>query len=103
MKNVSHKKGCNSGIKSENVEPPPINLIKETCNGKSYKDLVKLKLCIYPTSSKPDFYEFNTSLFDHGYPEEFLLFIRNFKMNLVATGTLDTDAEIHYICTLVRG
>ena len=43
------------------------------------------------------------SLFDHGDPEEFLLFIKNFNMTLAATGTLDMDAKIHYLYTLVRG
>ena len=43
------------------------------------------------------------SLFDHGDQEEFLLFVNNFNMNLTETGTLDMDANIQYICTLVRG
>ena len=73
MKNVSHKKGCNSGIKSENVEPPPINLIKETCNGKLEKYFVGLKFRKYPTSGMLDLYEFNMYLYDHDNQEEFLL------------------------------
>ena len=50
-----------------------------------------------------DLYEFNMYLFDHGNTEEFLLFIRNFNMNLAATGTLDMDENIQYLCTLVLG
>ena len=57
------------------MEPFPIPLIRETCNGKSDKDFVKLKLRRDPTSITSDLYEFNMSLFDHGNPEEFLLFI----------------------------
>ena len=34
-------------------------------------------------SSTSDPYEFNMSLFDHGEPEEFLLFIRNFNITLM--------------------
>ena len=43
------------------------------------------------------------SLFDHGKPGEFLLFIRNFNMTLTATGTLEMDTKIQYICMLIRG
>ena len=85
------------------MEPPTIPPIKETCNGKSDEDLVKLKYCRYPKASTLDLYEFKMSLFDHGEPGEFLLFIYNFNMTLAATGTLDTDADIQYLCTLVHG
>ena len=43
------------------------------------------------------------SLFDHGDPEELLLFVRNFQMTLVDTGTLETEAKVQYLRTLVRG
>ena len=50
-----------------------------------------------------DPYEFNKSLFDHGEPEEFLFFVRNFCMTTVATGALEMDLKIQYFRTLVRG
>ena len=50
-----------------------------------------------------DLYDFKMSLFDHDKPEGFLLFIRNFSMTLVETGTLKMDANIQYLRTLVRG
>ena len=84
------------------MEPSSIPLIKETCNGKSEEDFVKLKLRRYPTSSTSDLYAFKMSLLDHGEPEEFMLFIRNFNMTLVATGTLEMDVKIQYLCTLVH-
>ena len=40
-------------------------------------------------------------LFDHGDPEEFLLIIRTFNMTLAETRTLDMDAKIQYLHTLV--
>ena len=43
------------------------------------------------------------SLFDHGYLEDFLLFIQKLNMILAATGTLDMDTKIQYLCPLVRG
>ena len=43
------------------------------------------------------------SLFDHGEPEEFLLFIHNFKMTPAATGTLETDTKIQCLCRLFCG
>ena len=51
MKNVLYKKGWNSGTNPAHVEPLPIPLINETCNVKSDKDYVKLKLRRDPTSS----------------------------------------------------
>ena len=51
----------------------------------------------------PNLYEFKMSLFNHGKPEEFLFLIQNLNTNIEATGTLDTDAKIQYLCTLVRG
>ena len=102
MKNVSHNKGWILGINPSHVEPLTITLIKETYNGKPEKDFVKLKLRRYPTSSTSDLYEFKMSLFEHGKMEEFLLFVRNFNMTLVATGTLETDMEIQYLRILVR-
>ena len=92
MKKVPHKKGWNLGTNPAHVEPLPISLIKETCNSKSGEDFVKLKLRRYPTSSTSDLYKFKMYLFEHGEPDEFLLFIRNPNMNLVVTGTLEMDA-----------
>ena len=65
MNNVSHKKGWNLGTNPEHVEPPPIPLIKETCNGKSDKDFVEIKLRRDRKSSRSDLYEFKMSFFDH--------------------------------------
>ena len=88
MKNVLHNKDWNWGTNPAHVEPPPILIIKETYNGKSEKDYVKLKLRRDHTSSTMDLYEFNIYLFDQGEPEELLLFISNFNMTLSETGTL---------------
>ena len=71
--------------------------------GKSDGDYVKLKLRRYPTSSMSELYEFRMSLFDYGNPEEFLLFVQNFQMNLAASGMLETEEKVNYLCTLVRG
>ena len=42
-------------------------------------------------------------LFDNGEPEEFLLFVINFNMNLAASGTLEGDVKFQYLRTLVQG
>ena len=42
------------------------------------------------------------SLFDHGNPEEFLLFVWYFKMTLATTVTLETEAKVQYFRTLVH-
>ena len=85
------------------METSPIPQIKETYNGKSDIYLVNMKLRRYPTSSTLDLYEFKIYLFDHGNPEKFLLFVTNFNMTLMTTGTLETGEKIHYLCMLVCG
>ena len=54
-------------------------------------------------AKKLDLYEFKMALFDNGNPEEFLLFIGNFQMNLEASRTLTSGAKIQYIYMLVHG
>ena len=54
-------------------------------------------------SSALDLYESRMSLFYHGDPKEFLLFVRNFIMTLATTGTLGMDAKAQYLCRLVLG
>ena len=85
------------------VELPLIPLIKETSTGKSDGDNVKLKLRRDPKSSTLHRYEFRVPLFDHGKPEQFLLFVRNFQMNLASTGTLDTEEKVQHLCVIVCG
>ena len=50
-----------------------------------------------------DLYDFNMSLFDNGYPKEFLLFVHNFNMTPAASGTLEADEKVQYISRLVQG
>ena len=94
MKNVSHKKGWNSGVVQAYVEPPPIPLIKGINDVKSDKDFVKPKFHRDLTSSTSYIYEFRVSLFENGDTEEFLLFVRNFNMNFAASGTLEMGTKI---------
>ena len=54
-------------------------------------------------AEKSDLYDFKTTLFLNGDPEEFLLFLQNFQMTLKASGTLADGANIPYLCTVVRG
>ena len=85
------------------MEPTPITLIKETCNGLPYKYFTNLKLHRDPMYSTSYLYDFKISFFDHDKMEQFLLFIRNFNITLSSTGTLETDGNIQYLCTLVHG
>ena len=42
-------------------------------------------------------------LFENGEPEEFLLFVQNFKILLKALGTLAASENIQYLFTLLHG
>ena len=87
----------------EHVEPPPIPLIKKKYYVKSDKDIVKLKLRRDPTPSMSDLYGFKMSLFDNGNLGDFLLFVRNFNIYIVASGMMEVVTKIQYIRTLVHG
>ena len=76
------------------VEPLLIPLIKEKYDGKPDKDFVKLKLRIHPTLTTSDLYEFKMSFFDNGEQGDFLLFVRNFNMNLAELGTLEAGTRV---------
>ena len=85
------------------VKPPPTPPMKGKYDGKSDKDVLKLKLRRDTTSSTSDFYGFNMSLFDNGEQEEILLFVRNFNTTLVMSGMLETGAKFQYLRTIVHG
>ena len=55
------------------------------------------------TSEKSEVYKFKMALFDNGESEEFLLFLRNFKTTIDASGTLTVNAELQYLRPLLRG
>ena len=66
---------------------------------KAEKYCVKIKLRRNPTSEKSDLYEFKMALFDNDEPEEFLLFVQNFKIILESSGTIASSENIQYFCT----
>ena len=103
MNNVSHNKGWNSGTNQSHVEPPHIPLIKGIYDGKSDKDVAKIKCCRDPTSGMSDLYEFRMSVFDNGDPEEYLLLVHKFNMNIAVLRDLDMGTNMQYLCTLVHG
>ena len=84
------------------VEPPQIHIIKENQYCKSDNDSLKLKLCRYPTSHTLGLFQFKTSMFGNGKPEEFLLIVCNFNITLSASQTLEVGAKYQYLHTLVR-
>ena len=48
-------------------------------------------------------YELKTYLFYNSNLDEFLLFIRNFKITIKASRTIAAGAKIYFLCMLVRG
>ena len=86
-----------------NVDPPPILQFKSNNDEKPETDCVKNKLHRDHTSEMSDLYEFEIDLFDHGEPEELMLFIRNLQITIKAPLTLTAGANIQYICTILCG
>ena len=54
-------------------------------------------------SEKSHMNEFKKTLFDNGYPEEFLLFVKKSKMTLKESGTLTDNLNIQYVRNLLCG
>ena len=52
---------------------------------------------------KSDMNEFKMNLFDNGDPEQFLLFVQNYKMTLEASGKLTENAKFQYLRTILCG
>ena len=52
-------------------------------------------------SENSDIYEFKNSLFNNGDSEEFF-FVRNFRITIKSSGTLDMDAKVQYFSTLIH-
>ena len=77
------------------METLPIPLIKSNHDNKSDKYFVKLKLRSDMTSSLSELYEFKMDLFDNGELKYFVLFVQNFNMTLVASGTLTTGVKFN--------
>ena len=102
INNIFHKKSCNLGMTQVHVEPTTTPLVTRKYDGKSDTDFVKMKFCRDPMPSTSDRYEIRMYFFDNCNPEEFLLFMRNFNTNLVASRTLETGTKVQYLCTLVR-
>ena len=81
----------------------PIPLIKIENDTKLEKGCVKNKFKRDPTSENSDKYEFKMALFDNGKPEILLLFVRNFKMTLGASGNITDNAKLQYLHNLLHG
>ena len=94
MKKFLHNKEWNAGKVQVNIDQPQVTLIKSTKDDKPDKYFVKMIFCRDLKSEKLDLYEFKMVLFDNGEPEEFLLFIWNFNMNLEASGTFKSGKKI---------
>ena len=93
MKNVSHKKIWNFGMKQAYVQPPTTPPIKSKQDNKSDKYFVKLNLSRDMASDTLELYNFKIALFDNGNMEEFLLFVKKFNMTIALSGTLVTGAK----------
>ena len=79
MNNISQKKVWRNGALQIHMDQLPIPLIKSNNDMKVEKYSVKIELRRDLTSEKSDLCEFKMTLFDNGEPEEFFLFLRNFK------------------------
>ena len=101
-KRAPHKNKWKAGVVQVHVGPPSTPLIKIKHDDKLDKYFLNIKLCSNPKSEKSDPYEFKTTSFYNGNPEEFLLFIHNFNTNLAASVMLETAVKFQYLLTLVH-
>ena len=83
------------------VNLPTISLIKSKNDNKSNEYIFLIKLHRDTTSENAYLYELKLALFDNSDSEEVLFLIRNFNMNIKASGTLLASSNIQYLRTLV--
>ena len=84
----------NLGTTQVHVETTPIPLNKGKYDGKLDKDFVRLKFLRDPTSSTSDLCEFKMYFFDNGDTEDFLFFVSNPNMTLVASRTMEAVTKV---------
>ena len=96
MMNVSQNNGWISGAVQAHVNPPHIPLIKSNIDTKFERDYKKTNRRRNPTSKTYSRYEFKTTLFDLGDPEEFILFQCNYQMILKVLGNIAMGEKIQY-------
>ena len=56
-----------------------------------------------PLTTRSETCKINTSTFDYGQPEELLVLLRNFKIEIDRTGTTTASGQINYLHTMIRG
>ena len=85
------------------IEPPPIPLIKATNVNTEETNIIKIKMRQDPASDTSDTYKLKVQTFENGKPEEFLQMMKNFKTDVVRTGTTSTTGTIQFIRTMLHG
>ena len=92
-----------TGELKTNVETPKIHLIKSNLDLKMERDYVKIKLIRNSRSKKSDIYELKMALFCNGKPQDFVLFVLNFKTMVEASWMLSANEKIEYLRTPLHG
>ena len=102
MKNFSHTNIWCTGSVQIHVDPPPITLIKSKNYMKKEKDSVKI-ISFRSYVGKSRHVWIKNGLFDKDKLKDLLLFMRNFKITLDASGPLSENAKLQYLHTIIHG
>lgn len=84
------------------IEPPESPLIKvepEEIRKKHYQ----VRILEKPLTTASETCKINKSTFDYGQPEELLVLLRNFQIEIDGTGTTTASGRINYLHTMIRG
>ena len=82
------------------VEPPPFPFIKtEQVGVKKEMDCIEINFFRNHASETSKTYEVKLAFFENSKPEEFLIFIPDFKNTLEATGVTSSSRHNKYLIT----
>ena len=99
---IGNYKWLNTDVQAR-IETPPIPLIKATNVNTEETKIIKINMRQDPASATSDTYELKVQTLENCKPEEFLQMMKNFKTDVVRTGTTSTTGTIQFICTMLCG
>ena len=85
------------------IDPPPIPFTKKEDMDEHQTNIIKVKRQHNPLSATLKTYELQTNILENGQPEELIMILKNFKKEIVGTGTNAVYVCIRYLQTVLHG
>ena len=83
------------------IKPLPIPIVKVEIEEELLINIIKVKICINPTSVMSETYNINMFIFKDVQPEEFLALLKNYRIAIYGTVTTSPFGTNHYLRTMI--